>query len=316
MPKIKKHTNPTHFREAIEGKIARLAKGIGTNIQRLRRHVVFERLLSRFFVEVPPACVLKGGYAMELLLWNTAETKGAGQLQANSGKVDMELRWKSSRTTKDIDLTLLTKNIDEPTQAGVQNVIRDLVTEAIAVDMDDHFSFEIIKETPLLQPPLGGISFTINAILAGRSFAKFKLDIGAGDVEIPPSEKLTCPNLLSQHGIDCPQFLSIRREQQFAEKIHAYTKLRQGEMGSRARDLIDMALLIGELKMDKTILMSALKLVFQTRNTHNLPPKLPVPPERWRKEFLRIATSCQINLNLNDAFRFVNDYYVNLPRLS
>ena len=42
----------------------------------------------------------------------------------------------------------------------------------------------------------------------------------------------------------------IGREQQFAEKLHAYT-LPRNSANSRVKDLVDMALLIGSGGLDK-----------------------------------------------------------------
>jgi hypothetical protein len=73
------------FRTALEARLQNRARAEGTDLQRLRRQVAFDRLLARLFSKGPKAeypWVLKGGYAMEL-------------------------RTHTARTTKDIDLTLL-----------------------------------------------------------------------------------------------------------------------------------------------------------------------------------------------------------------
>ncbi|MGA8443556.1 MAG: nucleotidyl transferase AbiEii/AbiGii toxin family protein, partial [Candidatus Sulfotelmatobacter sp.] len=72
------------FRAALETRLQTRAREQGTDLQRLRRQVAFDRFLARLFSKGPKATypwVLKGGYAMEL-------------------------RMHSARTTKDIDLTL------------------------------------------------------------------------------------------------------------------------------------------------------------------------------------------------------------------
>jgi hypothetical protein len=51
----------------------------------------------------------------------------------------------------------------------------------------------------------------------------------------------------------------IAREQQFAEKIHAYT-LPRNAANSRVKDLVDLALLIGSGGLDKQRIMEALRL--------------------------------------------------------
>ncbi len=69
------------FRKALEERLKRISQTDQIDLNRLRRHVSFDRLLARLFrIEAPP-WVLKGGYALEL-------------------------RFKTARSTVDIDLTL------------------------------------------------------------------------------------------------------------------------------------------------------------------------------------------------------------------
>ena len=63
--------------------------------------------------------------------------------------------------------------------------------------------------------------------------------------------------------------LMIAREQQFAEKIHAYT-LPRNAANSRVKDLVDLALLIGSGELDKRRILEALRLTFERRGTHDL----------------------------------------------
>src|SRR5437879_12856984 len=80
----KRYATAAAFRMALEDRLQDIARKEGVDLQRLRRQVAFDRLLARLFQAAqPPALpwVLKGGYAMEL-------------------------RIKTARTTKDIDLTM------------------------------------------------------------------------------------------------------------------------------------------------------------------------------------------------------------------
>jgi Nucleotidyl transferase AbiEii toxin, Type IV TA system len=72
------------FRTALETRLQNRPREEGTDLQRLRRQVAFDRFLARMFSKGPKATypwVLKGGYAMEL-------------------------RTHTARATKDIDLAL------------------------------------------------------------------------------------------------------------------------------------------------------------------------------------------------------------------
>ena len=56
-----------------------------------------------------------------------------------------------------------------------------------------------------------------------RIFARFHLDAGIGDVIIQPVDIIECRDWLGFAGIATPGVRTISREQQFAEKLHAYT---------------------------------------------------------------------------------------------
>ena len=80
---------------------------------------------------------------------------------------------------------------------------------------------------------------------------KFHLDAGVGDIIVDPTEIAQTHNWLGFAGIEPPHVPMIQREQQFAEKIHAYTLTRQGAANSRVRDLVDLTLLIRSGTLDR-----------------------------------------------------------------
>ncbi|MCP4898771.1 MAG: nucleotidyl transferase AbiEii/AbiGii toxin family protein [bacterium] len=59
---------------ALETRLRNTAHRRGTDLQRLRRRVAFERLLARLFVQDDPPWLLKGGYALELRLQDQARS--------------------------------------------------------------------------------------------------------------------------------------------------------------------------------------------------------------------------------------------------
>lgn len=80
----KRYATAAAFRRALEDRLQDIARKEGVDLQRLRRQVAFDRLLTRLFKvgePLAPPWALKGGYAMEL-------------------------RIKAARTTRDIDLTM------------------------------------------------------------------------------------------------------------------------------------------------------------------------------------------------------------------
>jgi hypothetical protein len=54
------------FRKALEERLKTISRNDQIDLNRLRRHVSFDRLLARLFRAEAPPWVLKGGYALEL----------------------------------------------------------------------------------------------------------------------------------------------------------------------------------------------------------------------------------------------------------
>jgi hypothetical protein len=94
----------------------------------------------------------------------------------------------------------------------------------------------------------------------------------------------------------------IPREQQFAEKLHAYTLPRRGAANTRVRDLVDMVLLIQSATLDRNRVIEAISVTFEQRKTHALPNVLPVPPADWQKPYDALARECGLSGHLEEAF--------------
>ena len=167
----------------------------GVDLQRIRRQVSFDRLLARLGSAPDTPWVLKGGYAMEL-------------------------RYRKARATKDLDFTMRLTSKSAP---GKDQVLA-LLQEAAAADMEDFFVYRIGKATTDLDgAPYGGARYPVEAILGDRTFAKFHLDIGVGDIVMEPAEIFHPWDWLSFAKITAAAIPIISQEQQFAEKLHAYT---------------------------------------------------------------------------------------------
>jgi hypothetical protein len=64
------------------------------------------------------------------------------------------------------------------------------VREAVTADLSDFFSFLVGKATSDLEgAPYGGARYPVEAVLGGRTFARFHLDIGVGDLVMEPVER-------------------------------------------------------------------------------------------------------------------------------
>ena len=107
-------------------------------------------------------------------------------------------------------------------------------------------------------------------------------------------------------GIESSRVLMIAREQQFAEKIHAYT-LPRNAANSRVKDLVDLALLIVSGGLDKQRILDALRLTFERRGTHDLASLLP-PPADWQIPFQAMAEECGIPIDIAAVFARVQEF--------
>lgn len=277
------------FRQSLEERLNQISKNQGIDLMRLRRRVAFERLLARLFTNPHPQWVLKGGYAIELRFPNLA------------------------RATRDIDLS-----IPDPSQRihegnNQAQAIRERLQEEFDKDLGDWFVFLLGGQTfDLRAAPLGGMRFQVEARLDQRTFARFNLDVGIGDAILTEPEWITGHELLSFAEIPPARIAVLPLDHQFAEKIHAYTLPRERE-NSRARDLIDLVLLIEQGLPPKEQVLQALHATFDRRATHPLPPKLDSPPESWREPYAALAAEYDLNVSTTEAaYNYLSDYWKTL----
>lgn len=271
------------FRRALEERLKMASLADQVDLNRLRRQVSFDRLLARLFREEPAPWVLKGGYALEL-------------------------RFKAARSTVDIDLTLQRAVVATSGSGDTNQVVREMLQSAADVPLGDWFEWVI--GPPLLDltaAPYGGARYSVEARMDERIFARFHLDAALGDVVMQPIETIVCRDWLGFAGIESSQVWMIAREQQLAEKVHAYT-LPRSAANSRVKDLVDMALLIGSSRLDQQRTFEALRLTFERRGTHDLPAGLIPPPADWQIPFRAIAEECGLRTDVAAVFADIQDY--------
>ena len=144
-----------------------------------------------------------------------------------------------------------------------------------------------------------------------RIFARFHLDIGIGDVVIQPVDVVDCRDWLAFAGITRPSVRMIRREQQFAEKLHAYT-LPRSTPNSRVKDLVDLVLLVHVGELEPSIAGAAIRATFARRATHAVPRHLDPPPAEWLNQFAEMSKACLAGASMSDAFETVRAFYQDL----
>ncbi len=279
---MNRYETPTALRRALEDRLLAAVRREGGDIQRMRRQAAFDRLLCRLFHEPDAPWLLKGGYAMEL-------------------------RMQIARTTRDIDLAV--RHPSGGTKSWDEVAIRSQLEQAASIDLLDGFEFVIGEPTMDLDAaPYGGSRYPVEAQMAGRRFASFHLDVSAGDVLREPFEILEGKDWLGFAGIMKVKLPAISREEQFAEKLHAYTLPRTGRPNTRVKDFVDMILLMDAGTIDPVHLMANIQSTFQRRKTHNVPPSLPMPLSSWEEPFTEMADECGLNINLKEQHRRLADF--------
>lgn len=272
---------PGDFRRALEDRLKILSEREKTPLDRLRRRVAFDRILARFFSDGNSRWLLKGGYALEFRLHNTA------------------------RTTKDIDFSI--PKMQDPNAEKILDMLR----EEVKRDIGDWFEFLIgVPMMELEQAKYGGWRYPVECRLDNRTFSKFHLDIGIGDAVVSAPEWRKGQDFFNFAGIPPPNVALLPLAQHFAEKIHAYSIPRLERPNSRTRDLVDIVLLMDYGLPDKKLVQKALQATFKTRNTHALPTKLAPPPEMWKTSYRKLAEECGVSIKtVDEAFELLKNYW-------
>jgi hypothetical protein len=69
------YTNASGLRTALEHRLKQMAEASHLDLDRLRRHVAFDRFLARLFSKPIEGLIVKGGYTLELRLNRARTTK-------------------------------------------------------------------------------------------------------------------------------------------------------------------------------------------------------------------------------------------------
>jgi len=286
---IKQYQSASSFRNALEERLNKLAKEKGIDLMRIRRMVAFDRFLYRLLQNGDEQLVVKGGYALEL-------------------------RLDQARATKDIDLSIRNVSslgVEIGAEKDAEQIRREL-QDSMSLHAADYFSFTIAQAVlDLENAPYGGYRFPIEASMAGRLFVKFDVDVAFGDVWLTPHEKKTAPDWLGFAGIAPPVIPLISKEQQFAEKWHAYTLPRE-RINSRVKDLVDLVLLLDAGDMDMGSVNIALQKTFERRATHPFSFVAPEPPAFWEKPFLVMSKEVGLAISIKEAIEKVRNYMESL----
>ncbi len=264
-----KYDTAEAFRAALDQRMRNEATASGLPVMRLRKRVAFERFLARLAVAQQGRWVLKGAFALELRLGVR------------------------TRMTKDIDLA----GADDEQTATTRLIA------AQAIDLHDHFSFDVTRTAALDQAEaFRAVRYSVTAEVAGRRFEQFPVDVALNE-QPASSERLPIPTLLDFADLLPIEMPVIALEQHIAEKVHAYTATygRQQQPSTRIKDLIDL-LLIAELASPRADrLHASLTVTFRTRERQSLPSAFPPPPNAWATPYARAAADVGLPTDLGTA---------------
>lgn len=252
------YETPASFKRALEDRL-KSASTSGVDFARRRQLLVFDRFLARTAVAFGEAVMLKGGLVLEL-------------------------RLERARTTKDVDLRI----------AGSSKDILARLQAAGALDLGDFIQFEVAPdpETPEIvgdAVQYDGYRFRAECRLAGKIYgARFGVDVAFGGVLTGDVEQITTDDLLGFAGIAPPRLRVVPIETHLAEKLHAYTMPRD-RPNTRVKDLPDLALLGTIRPLQAARLREAIERTFGSRRVHQVPARLPSPPDAWAAPYARMA---------------------------
>lgn len=255
------YDTPQALRMALEQRLLTRSTETGIALDRLRRRVLFERVVARLEAAEPGRWVLKGGMALEVRLQDDA------------------------RLTKDVDLGLRDEIDDE-------RHLHDRVGDALAVDLDgDGFVLTAAAPFALGADGAGHLTWRIKvaASLAGKPFGGIQVDISPRAHELDKTDRIRLANLLDFAGVPAPVVEVVDVHRHAAEKFHAMLRDFGDRENSRVRDLVDLALLIEHDQLDAARVAAAATQVWAERDAAEPPRSLPSLPATWPERYERLA---------------------------
>lgn len=273
------------FRAAIEDRLKGHAAADQVQLDKLRRMVVFERMLARLEADVPGRWIVKGGTALEIRMPGRA------------------------RRTRDLDMATREYHRDG-------DHVKDDLERALARDpFGDWFEFRVTDPRPLEGEDEGGESgwrYGIHCLLDGRTFARVRVDVVSRSEEIAATSRARIEGLLDFAGLPPVEVEIVDRRQHFAEKLHAYTRTYGDRPNSRVRDLVDMVLLIEDGLQPDVGLFDVVQHLFRVRGTHEMSLDLPDPPAGWAGSYEGLAAEVAVGpKSLADAVTYVRTHWAN-----
>lgn len=273
--------SPPDLGRSIGHRIRNRASDLGIDPARLRRHLVFQRILAR--LAPSGQWILKGGFSLEVRF----DLKG--------------------RATKDLDIVSVQR-------AASALDLQDALADLLEVDTGDSFGFvvELPKALPARDDVAPGWRVKVRALVDGAHFEYVLLDVVAAGAEV---EGAVQP-LLVEPPVQDPALSSVTvpavdLPQHAAEKVHAYSRIYANDRpSSRVKDLIDLVLMIEAGLLAPSAWAGRCQVVYDVRDAEDPPEVLPSPPESWREPYAAMAAELQLTAaTIEAAYDLLATYY-------
>jgi len=269
-----KYSTSTAFRTALE---ARIRNHPPDHQSRIRKEIVFDRVLARLIERDSDVWIVKGGFALDVRFGNEA------------------------RSTKDLDLFSI----------GDRNAAIEKMLAVSESPLSDYFDFEVrIKIRTTGEQPSNAASFHVSARLDGRRFEDVNVDMEIGETVSFETQRFRTQEFLVFAGIEPLAISLISLEQHLAEKLHAYSRhFSDDRENTRVKDLVDIMLICQFSPIVGTGLMNAIVATFGNQGA-SPPSHLAPPPSDWEHGYARLAEQVNLDPDLANGYviarRFLN----------
>lgn len=251
MTNTRGYATPAAFRRALTDKLKVAAKDSRWTLQRLQRHMAYDRLLEPLYLE-DQGWIVKGATAL------LARDLGV------RATIDIDLFRNEARETAESELRA-----------------------AAARDIGDWFRFEVGGARSVADAA-AGIRLPVTAYIGATEWARFHVDIVGGDVrmtgepeDVPALARVTMPQV-EQHG-----YRAYPLVDHIADKVAA-TFDTYGETAApstRFKDLVDLVAIVLDAWVDAEPEMDALRSEAERRGI-TLPARFDVPDrELWERGY-------------------------------
>ncbi len=268
-------------RRALERQITNAAKERGTTAARLRRLVGFsvlcETLSEAAAQGIIPVFFVKGGVAIELRLGLLA------------------------RATRDLDIGLCAP----PTE------LLPPFDSALEVGFDD-FRLRRRGEARVLEN--GTLVLEISILYIGRPWGTVQVDLTPATPDWETDA--VSPIALAELGLASPRSVPcLAIPAQIAQKIHALTEPQpRGRLNPRARDVLDVLLLVQRVEVDNAAVLAACERIFAERAAHTWPISSFVFPSDWHGILAELAR--EVHYDTDDVAAIEQRFNSYLSRLT